>query len=192
MNTKPKKKRYQKAEKGTQAAGLSNLYAGIHDIEVAKSFSLCLTQFEDLLNYVPSLLAVLLGGSDTTVASCVMRAINGVPTDILKTLLEEAEVNESLPEEFDAVIRDLKTCAEIRNRLAHAKWYTHDPGDGSPLKVFLSVIEDRKKGEPWRNNREITAEQNRSDAEKMTDLSLRILRLTGPILKERRTKATHA
>lgn len=195
MNTKPTKKRYQEPVDGEQKPSLFNLYAGIHDAEVAKSFSLCMSQFEELLNFIPSLLAVLLGGSNTQIAGCILKSLNGVPTELLKTLLEEAEVNKELSCDFDEVIKELKSCAETRNRLAHAKWYTQDIGAGGALKVFLSTkkdkasaINDRQSTEPWRNNKEITADEINAITKRMQNLSLRIRHLTGPILEDRRDR----
>lgn len=100
----------------------------IEDDDVNEGFSNVMTSFVYLEERMASVLAVLLGVSDTIAASYIMRAIKSPAgrIDIMKELLEKAPINKQLGDEYDHIIKEFRTISAQRNLYVHGKWWTND------------------------------------------------------------------
>jgi hypothetical protein len=125
MNTPPKIRRYKKPP--ARRLKKSELMVGvIDDREVTKAFTDVMTSFVYLEQRMASVLAVLLGDSDTIAAAFILDAIKSPSgrIDVMKDLLERAPANKKLSSEYDQIIREFRAISSERNTYAHGRWWT--------------------------------------------------------------------
>jgi hypothetical protein len=125
MNTPPKIRRYKRPP--TVKFKKDDLFVGtIDDRDVAKAFADVMTSFTSLEQRMASVLAVLLGNSDTVAAAFILDAIKSPSgrIDVMKDLLERAPINKKLGGEYDRILREFRQISVERNTYAHGRWWT--------------------------------------------------------------------
>lgn len=125
MNRRPVRRRYEAPPPSDLADG--DIFVGkIEDPEIAKAFASVVTNFVYLEERMVSVLAVLLGSSDRTVASYIMRSIRSPAAriEVMKELLEKAPINQQLDDDYDDIIREFRSISVERNEYAHGRWWT--------------------------------------------------------------------
>lgn len=89
-----------------------------------------------------SVLAELLGGGRGTPAHQIFRSIVNAKAriDVMRNLLEMAEINKNREIYFDEVIDEFKSLNDKRNEYMHNIWMSYNNGDAYLCKASPSVL----------------------------------------------------
>lgn len=142
MSTPRKIKRYSE---GTFRIGKGGTYIhGLCHPDFATRFARIITEFVHLEDCMITVLAVLLGDSDTTTAGYVYRSIVSPRgrKELMERLLTLSPQNTQCGPEYDAIISEFWSLNLERNNYAHGQWYT----DSHRGEVWLTVFDEHGWG----------------------------------------------
>lgn len=137
MNTPRKRKRYSPDPPENFMAGIvaiaqqgGQIQPGLANPNLALKLALIVTRFEHLEDQMARFLAVL-SGADWTISGYILRAVKSPRgrKEVMSSLLEFAERNKDLGEEYDQVIAEFAQTAGMRNTYVHGRWWTSLKGN---------------------------------------------------------------